>query len=146
VSRLTIILGVFWLILAIAIFTSQYLLPISIEVNWETESEFDTVGFNVLRSDSATGHFTRLNDNIIPGSADPVVGGSYQFVDSNVEPGIIYYYRLEDVEYDSTISAHEIIEATAETRPWWIAVLALASALVGIAIIAYSVLSQRGKS
>ena len=94
--RFTIMLGVFWLILAIMIFVSQFLIPSSIEVNWETESEFDTVGFNVLRSDTATGQFTRINDSIIPGSADPVVGGTYQFVDSNVEPGRIYYYRLED--------------------------------------------------
>jgi hypothetical protein len=146
VSRFTILLGGFWLLLAIAILISQYLLPTSIEVNWETESEYNTVGFNVLRSDSATGQFTRLNDRLIPGSADPVVGGSYQYVDSNVEPGIIYYYRLEDVEYDSTVSAHEIIEATVEVRPWWTAVLALVSALTGIAIIANSVFSQRGKS
>jgi hypothetical protein len=146
VSRFTIILGGFWLLLAIAILISQYLLPTSIEVNWETESEYDTVGFNVLRSDSATGQFTRLNDRLIPGSADPVVGGSYQYVDSNVEPGKIYYYQLEDVEYDSTVRAHEIIEAAVDARPWWTAVLALASALAGMAIIAHSVLSQRGKS
>ena len=145
-SRFTIILGVFWLILAIMIFVSQFLIPSSIEVNWETESEFDTVGFNVLRSDIATGQFTRINDSIIPGSADPVVGGTYHFVDSNVEPGRIYYYRLEDVEYDSTIRVHEIIEASVEERPWWVAILALASALAGIAIIGHSVLSQRGKS
>ena len=145
-SRFTIILGVFWLILAITIFVSQFLVPTSIEIDWETESEFDTVGFNILRSDSATGPFTRINESIIPGSADPVVGGSYQFVDSNVESGKIYYYRLEDVEYDSTVRSHEVIEAGTEVRPWWTAVLALASALVGIAIIAHSVLSQRDKT
>jgi len=146
VSRFTIILGGFWLFLAIAIFTSQFLLPTSIEVNWETESEFDTAGFNVLRSESTSGQFTRLNDRLIPGSADPVIGGSYQYVDSNVEPGKIYYYRLEDVEYDSTVRAHEIIEVAAEARPWWAVVLVLISAFAGMSIIAHAVFSQRGKS
>jgi hypothetical protein len=139
-------LGVFWLVLAITIFVYQFLNPISIEVQWETESEFDTAGFNLLRSDSATGQFKRINDSIIPGSADPAVGGSYQFVDSNIEPGKTYYYRLEDIEYDSTVRAHEIIEASVADRPWWAGVLALASALAGIAIISQSVKNQRGTS
>ena len=145
-SRFTIMLGIFWLILAITIYVSQFLIPISISINWETESEFDTAGFNVLRSDSASGQFKRLNESIIPGSADPVVGGSYQFIDSNVEPGNIYYYRLEDIEYDNSVIAHDIIEASVADRPWWAALLALACALAGIAIIGQSVLSQRGKS
>ena len=94
-----------------AIFVSQFLIPTSIEISWQTESEFDTAGFNILRGDSQTGPFTRINDSIIPGSADPILGGSYQFIDMNVEPGLIYYYRLEDVECDSTTRAHEVIEA-----------------------------------
>jgi len=145
VSRFTIIIGAFWLLLAITLFTSQYLLPSSIEISWETESEFDTVGFNVLRSDSATGPFTRINEITIPGSADPVAGGSYQYADPDVEPGSTYYYRLEDVEFDNTSQLHEIIEAGVEKQPWWIAILALACAITGIVIIAQPVLSHRGK-
>ncbi len=145
-ARITIIIGAFWLLLAIMILTSQYLLPSSIEISWETESEFDTVGFNVLRSDNATGPFTRINEITIPGSADPVAGGSYQFVDPDVEPGSTYYYRLEDVEYDNTTQVYEIIEAVVEKQPWWIAILALACAIIGTVIVVQSILSQRGKS
>ena len=144
-SRFTILLGLFWIALAITIFISQYLIPPKIEVQWETESEFDTVGFNVLRSEAASGNFVRINEIIIPGSVDATLGGSYQFVDTNVEPGTVYYYRLEDIEYDNTTKLHQIIEASSEKQPWWIAGLALLSAFVGIAIIIMAGLSRRGK-
>ena len=71
----------------------------AIQVNWETASELDSLGFNLYRATSATGPRTRLNASLIysqaPGSP---LGQAYQFVDSAVRPGVTYYYWLEAVD------------------------------------------------
>lgn len=66
-------------------------------VEWSTASELDTLGFNLYRSDTSDGSYTKINTALIPGSTDPLTGGSYSYVDDQVQPGITYYYELEDV-------------------------------------------------
>jgi hypothetical protein len=113
-------------------------------VEWATESEVDTAGFNLYRSDSPEGPFIRLNDHLIPASPDPLVGGSYVFTDTDVVAGRTYHYQLEDVELDGTGTRHGPIEAMARARgpsafanlaAWWplaalMAVLALGGAIL----------------
>jgi hypothetical protein len=82
-------------------------------VEWATESEVDTAGFNVYRSESSDGPFICINDHLIPASPDPLVGGSYVFTDTDVVAGRTYYYQLEDVEFDGTSTRHGPIEAKA---------------------------------
>ena len=82
-------------------------------VEWTTASEVDTAGFNLYRSESPEGPFTRINDHLIPASPDPLLGGSYAFTDSNVVAGHTYYYQLEDVEIDGTATRHGPIEVKA---------------------------------
>jgi hypothetical protein len=71
----------------------------AIQVNWETASELDSLGFNLYRATSATGPRTRLNASLIysqaPGSP---LGQAYQFVDAAVRSGVTYYYWLEAVD------------------------------------------------
>lgn len=56
-----------------------------IELTW-TQDDYDTLaGFNVYRSTSATGTFTKINTRIIPGTIR-------EYVDTNVEPGKEYFY------------------------------------------------------
>jgi hypothetical protein len=68
-------------------------------VKWDTASELNTAGFNVLRGDNPDGPFTRLNADVIPASPDPLVGGHYVFTDTHVALGQTYYYRVEEVEF-----------------------------------------------
>jgi len=82
-------------------------------VEWTTESELDLAGFNIYRSVSPDGPFAKLNETLIPASPDPVTGGSYSYVDTTAEPGLIYYYKLEDLELDGTVTMHGPIEAVA---------------------------------
>jgi len=72
----------------------------SVNIEWTTASELNTVGFNVYRRESLEGPETRINPELIPASTDPLQGGSYQFIDKSVKPGLTYYYELEDVEMD----------------------------------------------
>jgi len=74
----------------------------SIEIVWITNTEFDSIGFHLWR---ATGDgwkygdystITRLTDQLIPAEGNSGAGASYSYIDSDVEPGVTYYYGLED--------------------------------------------------
>jgi len=113
-------------------------------VEWATASEVDTAGFNLYRSRSSDGPFTRINDHLIPASPDRIIGGSYVFIDTDVVAGRTYYYQLEDVELDGASTRHGPIEVVAKASSpfafvnlaaWWplavlIAVLALGGAIL----------------
>jgi hypothetical protein len=70
-----------------------------VSVMWETALEIDTVGFNLWRSTTPDGEYERVNGALIPAeSLGGVEGGFYKVVDSDVSPGVIYCYKLEEVE------------------------------------------------
>lgn len=70
-----------------------------VDVTWSTAIEIKTVGFHVLRATSRGGPYTRITTIIIPVQfPGGLMGGNYAFVDENVEPGITYYYKLEELE------------------------------------------------
>ena len=71
-------------------------------VEWETASEVGTAGFNLLRQDSASGTFVRINDSLLPALIGSPQGGVYHYPDRDVAPGGTYTYRLEEVEADGT--------------------------------------------
>ncbi|MFQ5708455.1 MAG: Ig-like domain-containing protein [bacterium] len=73
-----------------------------VKILWNTSREIDNLGFNVLRSLSRTGNFTKLNDQLIPPSAT----GAYQFKDAHVVVGQRYYYILEDVDVRGAKTRH----------------------------------------
>ena len=70
----------------------------AIVLEWSTESELDIVGFNILRGASESGPFLKINDQIIPPSIDPIIGGDYSYTDKDVVVGETYFYILEDIE------------------------------------------------
>ncbi|MEN8220868.1 MAG: Calx-beta domain-containing protein [Pseudomonadota bacterium] len=74
----------------------------SIEIVWVTQTEFDSIGFHIWR---ATGEgwkygdystVTRLTDQLIPAEGNSGAGATYSYMDYDVEPGLTYYYGLED--------------------------------------------------
>ncbi|MGB8646212.1 MAG: hypothetical protein WCF84_13320 [Anaerolineae bacterium] len=70
----------------------------SVLVQWNTLSEINNLGFNLLRSTSAAGPYTPLNDKLIPGCAGCSTGQSYRYTDVNVTPNTTYYYKLQAVD------------------------------------------------
>jgi hypothetical protein len=95
----------------------------SIRLEWSTESEFDIVGFDILRGESDSGPFIKVNDSIIPPSIDPMIGGEYQFIDTNVKPGRVYYYILEDIEMDGTRQSHGPVIQEADNHVYTLLIL-----------------------
>ena len=124
-----------WIILALAIIFIQYILPSKIDIQWETETEINTAGFNIYRSDTAEGEFVRINDQVIPSQSDAVSGAAYTFTDYDVEEGRTYYYRLEDIEYDNSTSQHDVLTGEVASTGWWTIPLSLFSGAVGIIML-----------
>jgi len=111
-------------------------------VEWTTESEVETAGFNLYRSESPAGPYVKVNPVLIPGASDPLLGGRYVYTDTDVVAGRTYYYKLEDVELDGATTLHGPIEVVAEAAhpsifsslaAWWpLAVLVAVLVLGGV--------------
>lgn len=83
----------------------------SVLIEWETVTEFDIAGFQVLRSDQENGDFSEISP-FIQAEGAGVTGYQYEYTDEDVTNGVTYYYRLQSIdpndhreEYDQTISA-----------------------------------------
>jgi len=76
-------------------------------VTWETASELDNVGFNLYRSTAAEGPYTRLNATLIPPqNPGSVLGGYYEWLDTDVQPDGVYFYKLEDLDVKGVSTFH----------------------------------------
>jgi hypothetical protein len=67
-------------------------------VEWQTEAEVGTAGFNVLRAQSPEGPWLKLNEKLIPSQGSSWEGASYDFSDTTREAGTVYWYCVEEVE------------------------------------------------
>ena len=122
--RITLLLAVSLLLVALVSLLASALTPAAVTVAWSTASELNTAGFNVLRGDNPNGPFARLNSQVIPASPDPLVGGSYVFTDTTVTPGQTYYYQLEEVEFGGNTSPQGTVVATAPSNVATIVIVA----------------------
>ena len=80
----------------------------SIMLDWSTLSEINNDRFDVMKSTDGI-NFVYIGE--VPGhgtTADPHI---YNFEDTDVEPGILYYYRLRQVDYDGTTDFSSIVTA-----------------------------------
>ena len=69
-------------------------------ITWATESELDNAGFNILRSVSRSGEFTKINAQLIPGAGTTGEKNTYTWTDTSAKPNVVYYYQIEDVSLD----------------------------------------------
>ena len=107
----------------------------SVRVEWSTETEMNTAGFNLYRGESADGPFdVKVNEQLIAPSADPMTGGKYQYVDKTARPGVTYYYRLEEVERNGGANNFGPISVRASGLEWWHVLVLVALAAVVIAL------------
>jgi hypothetical protein len=87
-------------------------------VTWETASELDNVGFNLYRSETAEGPYTPLNSTLItPQFPGEVMGGYYEWLDTDVQPGVTYFYKLEDIDVKGISTFHGPISVASTTSP-----------------------------
>ncbi len=110
----------------------------SVVVDWQTASELNTVGFNLYRSESLDGQYYQINVSLIPASPDPLVGGEYSYLDDDVEAGLTYYYKLEELDSKGDRSYFGPIEIQASSQGWQIILLGGFVILSGIIGLFYS--------
>jgi len=79
-----------------------------IELEWETASEIENLGFIVERFDKGNGLWCEIatyrSDPALHGSGSSTDTCSYSWLDFDVHSGIRYEYRLIDVDYRQTRS------------------------------------------
>jgi hypothetical protein len=68
----------------------------SIRLAWGTGSEDGTVAFNLYRSLDPGAEGKPIGDPVVH-KGDPVTGADYYYDDTNVAPGIHYYYTLKEI-------------------------------------------------
>ena len=69
-------------------------------IKWQTESELDNAGFNLLRSETLNDDFTVINvKGIILGHGTSSEIHTYSYTDTTAKPNVVYYYRIEDVSF-----------------------------------------------
>jgi hypothetical protein len=68
-----------------------------VNVKWITSSETNVQGFYVLRSDTQTGTYSRISQQI-NAIGDTYIGGIYQYSDATVTFGKTYYYKIEVID------------------------------------------------
>jgi len=78
---------------------------------WETATELDNAGFFINRSTEQDSGFQRINDNIIPPRGDGVSGATYEYADSDVVNGTLYWYKLESIDLNQNSSFFEPVSA-----------------------------------
>jgi hypothetical protein len=94
-------------------------------VYWETASETGNLGFYVWRSEDADTGYEKLPldspaEQFIP-SEDQGVGALYEYMDTEVTPDVVYYYKVQDVPDDgsqgeySEVRSASIVDDSAPT-------------------------------
>lgn len=84
-----------------------------IVVCWTTQSETDNLGFWLWRSVDDE-DYIKLNEALIPGAGTSSVPIAYRHTDSEVQAGVRYYYKLEDVDVSGVGTLHGPIQVVYE--------------------------------
>ena len=74
-----------------------------IVIRWITESELNNAGFNILRSETRTGEFTKINTSLIKGHGTTSERNTYEWKDTTAKPNVVYYYQIQDVSLDGEV-------------------------------------------
>jgi hypothetical protein len=81
-------------------------------LEWSTESEIDNAGFNLYRSETENGQYTKTNASLIPAKGTSTQGAAYSFTDSGVQNRKTYFYKLEDIDLSGKSTMHGPVSAT----------------------------------
>ena len=75
----------------------------AVVIRWITESELNNAGFNILRSETRNGEFTKLNAQMIAGQGTSSERELYEYSDTTAKPNVVYYYQIQDVSLDGRV-------------------------------------------
>jgi hypothetical protein len=75
----------------------------TVMLEWKTDMELDNAGFNIWRSETEAGEYTKINDSLLPAQGSEY---QYSFTDDTAVKGKTYYYKLEDIDLNGTATFH----------------------------------------
>ena len=79
-------------------------------IKWTTESELHTIGFEIYRANKENGKYTVISDyqnNIdLEGRGNSSIRHEYQYLDTEIEPGKKYWYKIADTDYSNLKTFH----------------------------------------
>ena len=73
-------------------------------IRWITESELNNAGFNILRSETRDGKYTKINTQLIAGHGTTSERHTYEWKDTSAKPNVVYYYQIQDVSLDGRVT------------------------------------------
>ena len=88
-----------------------------IELTWITQSEVNSAGFHVWRSDTEEGEYTRMTTSLISSMGNNSSGSEYKFTDANVESSQTFYYKIEELGSDGSSQEFGPIQVEAMIIP-----------------------------
>jgi len=92
--------------------------PLHNTLKWSTASEVENFGFDIYRSTSKDGPFTRVTSEPIPGAGTIDEPQSYVWKDFSIEPGTDYYYYIESISFAGVRERFSpVIKAPAKSAP-----------------------------
>jgi hypothetical protein len=71
-----------------------------VELQWITESESNSWGFNVYRSLDKDKNYSQINARLIKAAGNSTQRRIYRFQDNRVEEDITYWYQLQQIDID----------------------------------------------
>ncbi len=74
-------------------------------ISWDTVTETNNLGFNIMRAESVDGGQTQVNPELIMSELAPgdMFGAAYEYLDETAVAGVTYYYWLIDVPLDGSM-------------------------------------------
>lgn len=107
----------------------------AIRVTWETASELDNVGFNLYRSETVEGPYTLLNAALIPPqNPGTVLGGYYEWLDTDAQPGVVYY-KLEALDVKGVGTFYGPVSTAIVNAPTAVHLQSLAAHGMGLPVV-----------
>ena len=86
-------------------------------IRWVTQSELNNAGFNILRSDTRDGQYTKVNTQLIAGQGTTSEKTSYEWKDTTAKPNVVYYYQIQDVSIDGKIQTLRVSRLKGNVTP-----------------------------
>lgn len=87
----------------LASFSAKVVSSSSVRLEWTTLSETNNYGFEVEKSQQASGPFTMIPNSFVQGHGTTVVQQDYTFTDETASTGR-WYYRLKQIDLDGTFT------------------------------------------
>ncbi len=68
-----------------------------VDLNWRTESEIETQGYHIYRSDAVDGDYQCITSALLPAKGSATVAAEYSFTDTFIDIDKTYWYQVQEV-------------------------------------------------